>query len=266
MKLKMCLLVGMLAGASAFANVPQVLTYNGVLAKEGGFEKVETLSITFTLYDVGATSSVAVWARNLPVAVETNGCFRTELRDDIGRNPLTTNVSLVDALAAIKGTAEIGIRPPDCPSDLMPRQRIEWNVRAGRAARAQATDLLEAEKNSITFTERVRVDELFAKNVTVTNVNAIGKCSLLRQGARTLGGEKSTIVLKGVKPETDAYTSKDYVKGAFVTGYATCDMAVTYAGRDGLFTVLVPKGGKIMADGSAEADLPQVNSSTVFGK
>lgn len=269
MKLKMCLLVGMLAGASVFANVPQVLTYNGVLAKSGGFEKTETLTITFTIYDVDVTNAmnaVAVWSRQMPVAVEEgSGYFATELRDDMGSNMLMTSVPLADALATIKGAAEIGIRPPDCPSDLMPRQRIEWNARAGRAARAQAADLFEAEKG-VDFPGRVLVDELVAKNVTVSSVNAIKTCTLLRQQARTIGGTNSTIKVKGVKTEFDAYTPKENVTGPFVTGRATADMAITYVGDTGAFTVLVPKGGKILTDGSPEELLPTVRSATVFGK
>lgn len=268
MKLKMCLLVGMLAGASAFANVPQVLTYNGVLSKSGGFQDTETLTITFTLYDVDVTNAmnaVAVWARQMPVAVYTNGYFSTELRDDMGSNVLMTNNSLVDALATIKGAAEIGIRPPDCPRDLMPRQRIEWNVRAGRAARAQAADLFEAEKG-VDFPGRVLVDELVAKNVTVSNVNAIKTCTLLRQQSRTIGGTNSTIKIKGVKTEFDAYTPKENVTGPFTTDRAPADMAIMYAGDLGAFTVLVPKGGKILTDGSPEERLPTVRSATVFGK
>lgn len=268
MKLKMCLLVGMLAGASAFANVPQVLTYNGVLSKSGGFQDTETLTITFTLYDVDVTNAmnaVAVWARQLPVPVYTNGYFSTELRDDMGSNPLSTNVSLIDALSAIKGAAEIGIRPPDCPSDLMPRQRLEWNVRAGRAARAQAADLFEA-KNGVNFMGgRARVDELVAKNVTVTNVNAIKSCTLLRQRARTIGGKESTIRIKGISLETDAYTPKEYVDGVFTTDRASADMVVTYAGENGAFTVIVPKGGKIEAGGISDAYLPKVKNATIFG-
>lgn len=265
MKLKLFLVMVLLAGTSAFADVPQILTYNGVLSKSGGFSKTETLSITFTLYDVSETEAVAVWARQLPVAVDTNGVFSTELRDDLGSNMLQSTVSLVDALATIKGAAEIGIRPPDCPSDLMPRQRLEWNVRAGRAVRAQAADLLEA-KNGVAFTDRVRVDELVAKNVTVSNVRATGTCTFLRQGERTIGGAESAIKIKDVKPESDAFTPKEYVNGAFMTDRATADMAITYAGRDGASTVLVPKGGKILTDGSPEKQLPQVRSATVFGK
>lgn len=269
MKLKMCLLVGMLAGASAFANVPQVLTYNGVLARSGGFTKTETLTITFTLYDVDVTNAmnaVAVWARQLPVPVYTNGYFSTELRDDIGSNPLSTNVSLIDALSTIKGAAEIGIRPPDCPSDLMPRQRLEWNVRAGRAARAQAADIFEA-KNGVNFMGgHARVDELFAKNVTVSNdVIATRSCTLLRRGARTIGGKNSAIKIKGVAPEIDAYTPKEYVVGAFTTDRAPADMVVTYAGENGAFTVIVPKGGKIESTGR-DQDMPQVVNATIFGK
>lgn len=266
MKLKICLLVGMLAGASAFANVPQVLTYNGVLSRSGGFTKTETLTITFTLYDVDVTNAmnaVAVWSRQMPVVVEEgSGYFSTELRDDMGSNMLMTNTSLVKALAAIKGVAEIGIRPPDCPSDLMPRQRIEWNVRAGRAARAQAADLFEAGRGVI-FSERVNVDELVAKNVTVTNVNAVKSCTLLRQGARTIGGEKSTIRIKGLSLESDAYTPKEYVTGAFTTDRATADMVITYGGRYGAFTVIVPKGGRIVTDNGQK--LPEVINATVFG-
>lgn len=266
MKLKIFLTVGALVAVSAFADVPQVLTYNGVLAKSGGFAKRETINITFSLYDSAVTNGAALWAREMPVSVDTNGIFSTELRDDMGSNPLTTNLSLLDALVAVKTTAEIGIRPADCAADLLPRQRLEWNVRAGRAARARAADLFEAERG-VVFSGRARVDELVAKNVTVSNsVIATGSCTLLRRGARTIGGKASTITVKGVAPEIDAASPKEYVKGAFTTDRATADMAVTYRRKYGTFTVLVPKGGKIESTGGGKDEMPQVVNATIFGK
>lgn len=266
MRLKMCLMAGILAGAEAFANVPQVLTYNGVLAKSGGFAKRETLNVTFALYDTAEPNDVALWARQMPVAVDTDGVFSAELRDDMGSNPLPTNRSLVEALVAVKGAAEIGIRPADCAADLQPRQRLEWNARAGRAARAKAADLFEAQRG-VTFAGRTRVDELVAKDVTVTgNAIATGKCTFLRRGGRTVGGNSSTITVKGVQPEFDATSPKEYVKGAFTTDRATADMAVTYGGRNGAFSVLVPKGGKIVSSGGGDEEKPQVMSATIFGK
>ena len=258
------LLLFTFAVQTATAAVPQVLTYRGVLARTGGFMQPESLLVTFSLYD--GDSQTAVWARQINVAVDTSGAFYTELRDDAGSVPQgAPNTSLVDALAGIAGTPEIGIRPPQCAADLQPRQRLEWNARAGRAVVAKAADLFES-PNGVLFTGGAQVDELNARDLTASNVIAKGTCTLLRQGVRTVGGAHSTTTVKGVRPETDAGTAKEGVRGVFTAGSATCDMAITYDSPNGAFTVLVPKGGKIVSSGGAESQLPQVRTATLFGK
>lgn len=262
--MKKCIcLMSMGMGLAVLGAVPQAITYNGVLARTGGFAEREVLLVTFSLYD--GDSQTAVWARQINVAVETNGCFYTELRDDAGSNPLPSKIPLVDALAGIAGTPEIGIRPPKCTADLQPRQRLEWTPRVGRTAVAKAADLFES-PNGVMFTGSAQVDELNARDLTASNVVANGKCTFLRQGARTIGGAHSTTTVMGVRPEMDAGSSKKGLTGVFTTDRATCDMAITYDAPGGAFTVLVPKGGKIVSSGGEETRLPQVRSATVFGK
>ena len=48
--------------ATAFAEVPQVLTYRGVLTRSGGYGNGAALELTFRLYD-SAAPDAALWAR-----------------------------------------------------------------------------------------------------------------------------------------------------------------------------------------------------------
>ena len=101
-----------LLSLASFADVPQVLTYRGVLRRTGGYERAMSLEMTFRLYDSKAPDT-ALWARTMRVPVDTNGVFYAELSDANGNDPDGIGYTLADAMGAIKGTPEIGLTPPD---------------------------------------------------------------------------------------------------------------------------------------------------------
>ena len=123
-----------LISLSSFADVPQVLTYRGVLSRTGGYERATSLELTFRLYD-SKTPDTALWARTMRVPVDTNGVFYAELSDRNGNDPDGIGYTFADAMGAIKGTPEIGLTPPDSP-ELKPRQKLSTaprqRYRAGR--------------------------------------------------------------------------------------------------------------------------------------
>ena len=74
----------LLLAAAAFADVPQALTYRGVLRRSGGGEQTAgSLELTFRLYD-SKTPGTALWARTVRVPIDTNGVFYAELNDRRG--------------------------------------------------------------------------------------------------------------------------------------------------------------------------------------
>ena len=70
----------LLLATAAFADMPQVLTYRGVLKRTGGFNKPTSLELTFRIYD-SKMPDTALWARTMRVPVDTNGVFYAELSD-----------------------------------------------------------------------------------------------------------------------------------------------------------------------------------------
>ena len=116
------LAAAMAMAAAAWAGVPQVLTYRGVLVRPAEVEATGSMELTFRLYDT-ANPGVALWARTLRVPVDEDGLFYAELSDSEGTDPDGIGRSLADAMGAVKGTAEIGLTPPDA-EELSPRQKI----------------------------------------------------------------------------------------------------------------------------------------------
>ena len=89
--------------ATANAAVPEVLTYRGQLWRTGGFSAGgENLTLTFKIYDSEAPETV-LWGRSVVAAVDTNGVFYAELKDDNGAAVQGASyAALVDAVAAAK--------------------------------------------------------------------------------------------------------------------------------------------------------------------
>ena len=142
------------AAAAAIADVPQVLTYRGVLRRTGGYERATSLEMTFRLYD-SAAPETALWARTMRVPVDTNGVFYAELADTNGNDPDGIGYPLADVMGAIKGTPEIGLTPPDA-EELRSRQTLSTAPRAARAARAKAADVVYAPTGA--YAQGVNID------------------------------------------------------------------------------------------------------------
>ena len=255
--------VAAMTATTAMADVPQALTYRGVLLRSTGERKAEALSLTFRLYDSKAPET-ALWARTLRVPVDADGVFYAELNDREGNDPDGIGRSLADAMGLVKGAPEIGLTPPDA-NELKPRQRLSTAPRAARAARTSAADVVYAPAGAVAG--GVFIDSAAVGSVTVqegATLKAFPKdCTLTRVEDRALGGGKNSSItvrdVKSVRSNWPANFTQDSFK--FTTTSAPCDMILTYDGPDGAFNVIVPAGGKVEDGGSAA----QTVCGTAFG-
>ncbi len=258
------LVCALLAFASN-AEVPQVLTYRGVLDWTGREERKMSLELTFRLYDSEAPDT-ALWARAMRVPIDTNGVFYAELSDTHGSDTDGIGIPLADAMGAIKGIPEIGLTPPDA-DELSPRQKLSTAPRAARAARAKAADVVYAPTGA--YAQGVNIDYAVVGEITVQKGASLAafptQCSLtkLDEGRiRELGGGDSAVTVRDVKasrPNWPVCLTQDSFN--YATDSAPCDMILTYEGEDGAFNVIVPAGGKIEG---ASANV-QTMSGTAFG-
>ena len=263
---KTILMMLAIAGGTSFcssAAVPEALTYRGQLSRTGGFaESGENLALTFKIYD-SVAPSVVLWGRMVVVAVDKDGVFYVELKDDNGSAVQGASyTALVDAVAAVKGAIEIGLTPPGA-GEITPRQTLTTGVRAARAARTKAGDVFYAENRGMA--QGAAIDELYVNSVTVTNGTAQlpPVCYLAPVAEQSVGGGKGKVTLKGLSPARSASPYAPGENGCYTIGSAACDMVLTYENDEGAFSVLLPKGCKI--DGSSSTKVRTVNA-TSFGK
>ena len=252
-----------LFAATAHAAVPEILTYRGQLFRTGGFaEGGENLALTFKIYD-SMSPDVVLWGRTVVAAVDKDGVFYAELKDDNGSAVEgAAYAALVDAVAAAKGAIEIGLTPPGA-GEIAPRQTLTTGVRAARAARTKAVDVFYAENR--VMAEQAAVDELIVSSVTVTNGTAQlpPVCYLAPAAEQSLGGGAGEVTVRGLSPARAASPYAPASSGCYTTASASCDMALTYENDEGAFSVLLPKGCKV--EGSSATQARTVNA-TAFGK
>ena len=247
-----------------FADVPQAITYRGVLRRTGGYAQRTSMALTFRLYD-SKTPDTALWARTMRVPVDTNGVFYAELSDANGNDPDGIGYPLADAMGAIKGTPEIGLTPPDA-EELKPRQKLATAPRAARAARAKAADVVYARTGA--YAQGVDINLAAVGGVTVQEGASLAafppNCTLtqVKHQRRDLGGGKTEITVRDVKAARPNWPAS-FMEGSFkyTTASAPCDMILTYEGKDGAFNAIVPAGGKIEG---ANSDV-QTIYGTAFG-
>jgi len=259
------LLAAALFAATSSADVPQALTYRGVLRRTGGYAKRTSLEMTFRIYD-SKSPDTALWARTMRVPVDTNGVFYAELSDKNGNDPDGIGYPLADVMGAIKGTPEIGLTPPDS-EELRPRQKLATAPRAARASRAKAADVAYAPTGA--YAQGVNINVAAVGGVTVEEGASLAAfpptCSLtsLEKGhTRELGGGKSQITVRDVKAPRPNWPVSFTADGfTYKPTSAPCDMILTYEGKDGAFNVIVPAGGKIN-EGNADV---QTIYGTAFG-
>ena len=253
-----------LLSLSSFADVPQALTYRGVLRRTGGYDKATSLEMTFRIYD-SKSPDTALWARTMRVPVDTNGVFYAELSDTNGNDPDGIGYPLADVMGAIKGTPEIGLTPPDA-AELKPRQKLATAPRAARASRAKAADVVYAPTGA--YAQGVNIDTAVVGGITVLEGASLAafppNCTLtqVKHQRRDLGGGKTEITVRDVKAARPNWPAS-FMEGSFkyTTASAPCDMILTYEGKDGAFNAIVPAGGKIE---DANSDV-QTIYGTAFG-
>ena len=250
------------AAATAHAAVPEMLTYRGQLWRTGGFAAGgENLTLTFKIYDSEVPETV-LWGRSVVAAVDTNGVFYAELKDDNGAAVQGASyAALVDAVAAAKGAIEVGLTPPGA-GEISPRQTLTTGVRAARAARTKAVDVFYAQNR--VMAQRAAIDELVVNSVTVTNGSAQlpPVCYLEPVAEQSLGGGNGKVTIKGLSPARSAWPYAPASKSCYTTSGASCDMALTYENDEGAFSVLLPKGCKVEGDSAAVRTV----NATAFGK
>lgn len=255
----------LLVSTAAFAEVPQVLTYRGVLQRTGGYGSGTALEMTFRLYD-SAAPETALWARTMRVPVDADGVFYAELADANGSDPDGIGYTLADALGAVKGTPEIGLTPPDAP-ELAPRQALSTSVRAARAARAKAADAVYAPTGA--YAGGVDIDTAAVGSVTVVYGAALASfppsCTLTKLGlgqTRELGGGTTEITVRDVQASRPNWPASFAERSfTYATDSAPCDMILTYEGADGAFNVILPAGGGLAGANGAV----QTIYGTAFG-
>lgn len=245
---------------AAFADVPQALTYRGVLQRAGGEAWAGgSLNLTFRIYDSKAPET-ALWARTIRVPVDAEGVFYAELNDVDGKDPDNIGRSIADAMGLIKGAPEIGLTPPDS-TELRPRQRLSTAPRAARAARAAAADVVYAPAGAVA--DGVSIDVAAVERVTVQEGATLkafpNRCTLTKVQDRELGGGANSQItvsdMTMVRPNWPANFSQTGFK--YSTTSAPCDMILTYDGPNGAFNVIVPAGGTVVDGGS--------KSQTIYG-
>ena len=258
----LAMVVTALVAATANAAVPEVLTYRGQLSRTGGFaERGENLTLTFKIYDSAAPATV-LWGRSVVAAVDSNGVFYAELKDDNGAAVQgATYTALVDPVAAAKGVIEVGLTPPGA-GEITPRQTLTTGVRAAGAARTKAVDIFYAQNRIMA--ESAAIDELIVNSVTVTNGSAQlpPVCYLEPVAAQSVGGGNGKVTIKGLSPARSAWPYAPASKGCYMTPNASCDMVLTYENNEGAFSVILPKGCRV--DGSSTTQVRTVNA-TAFG-
>ena len=161
--LKISFLLCAAMAMTASAAVPQRLAYRGVLDWTDREQVTTSREMTFRIYD-SKTPGTALWARMMRVSVDTNGVFYAELSDANGTDPDEIGFPLVEALAAVKGTPEIGLTLTGFP-ELAPRQKLGVSPRAARAARAKAADVVYAPTGA--YAEGVNVNAAAVDQITV---------------------------------------------------------------------------------------------------
>lgn len=107
---------GTVAVLSASA-ITEAIAYSGTVKNADGTSvtAVQTMAMTFRLYDA-LKPDVVLWARTIPVRVETDGSFSVELSDQNGISATPNDqpvISLARACASVLGNVQIGLTLPD---------------------------------------------------------------------------------------------------------------------------------------------------------
>ena len=163
--------VGMAAALGASAMTEAIAYYGKIRNADGApFDRPQQMAMTFRIYD-SMNSQVVLWARTIPVRVETDGSFYAELSDQNGAPPASgapaKGQTLVRACANAQGAIQIGLTPPDS-AEFSPRQLLSSYPAADYAVYARTAP-------KATFKIPLTTDTVVAKgNATVTGNLTIG--------------------------------------------------------------------------------------------
>lgn len=254
--MKKSLLLGIVLATAGLAQaaVPNSLLYHGRLAKEGEKLDGRVLMMTFSIYD-GAEATTPVWTLTDSFRLGTEGEFTAELKDE----------KLADALASVKGDAYIALTPAGGTE--FPRQKLELYPRAARAARAKSADIAKAKQN--VYAKKATLSWAGVESVTVPEGGEAilpQNCTLSGNEEHKLGGsDKTEVVVKKVTTQRDAFPAAfaGSTSGCFVTTATASDMIVVYDDEDGAYSLVLPKGSSVSANGKRTVQTVQGNS---FGR
>lgn len=242
------------AAGLAQAAVPTALLYHGRLAKEGETLEGRVLMMTFSIYD-GKESTTPVWTLTDSFRLGANGEFTAELKDE----------KLADKLALVKGEAYIALTPAGGTE--FPRQKLELYPRAARAARAKSADVAYAKQN--VYAQKAVLGWAGVESLSVPEGGEAvlpPNCTLSGNKEHTLGGAAQTeVVVKNVTTQREAFPAAfaGSTSGCFVTTATASDMIVVYDDEDGAYSLVLPKGSSVSANGKRTVQTVQGNA---FGR
>ena len=190
--------VGMAAALSASA-FSKSIAYSGVVRRADGqpFARAQNVPMTFRIYDSFAPDTV-VWARTIPVRVETDGRFDVELSDSVGTLalPKEKEVSLDRACANVRGSVVIGQTMAGSNAEFRETLTAYPHVdRAAFAKTAPTARLKKLESATVAAEGNLKV----AGNLSAPQDTAFTKTVTLNVGNKTVevGSPDQSITLKG---------------------------------------------------------------------
>ena len=191
--------VGMAAALSASA-FSKSIAYSGVVRRADGqpFARAQNVPMTFRIYDSFKPDTV-VWARTIPVRVETDGRFDVELSDSVGTLALPKGQARVDldrACANVAGSVVIGQTMAGSNAEF--RETLTPYPHVDRATFAKTTPTARLKKLQ-SETVAVEGNMQTRGDLTVPQGTEFGKNVTLNVGNKTVevGGADQPITLKG---------------------------------------------------------------------
>lgn len=191
--------VGMAAALSASA-FSKSIAYSGVVRRADGkpFAQAQNVPMTFRIYDSFKPDTV-VWARTIPVRVETDGRFDVELSDSVGTLALPKGQARVDldrACANVAGSVVIGQTMAGSNAEF--RETLTPYPHVDRATFAKTTPTARLKKLQ-SETVAVEGNMQTGGDLTVPQGAEFSKNVTLNVGNKTVevGGANQPITLKG---------------------------------------------------------------------
>lgn len=176
--IKMGLAAAGAATALSVMAITESIAYSGTVRNADGtpFTAARSMAMTFRIYDA-LNPEAALWARTIPVRVETDGSFSVELSDKNGTSAMPKDqpdVPLGRACASVCGSVQIGLTLPDPMNPKEFRETLRSYPAVDHAAFAENTPVARLNTlrcESLSVYGSVRVDE----DLLVSSENKFGK-------------------------------------------------------------------------------------------